>query len=106
MRVAHSLAQPLELPRQRSAGRLPDWCRTPDSIQPRRSGDQRGPDRRRPQHVAPGRQAPIPAVDDELRIAGRGPVIRRRRPQRDDRAYPSSLPSIGGGSGGLMAAAM
>jgi hypothetical protein len=40
----------------------------------RRPGDQRGPDRWRPQHVAAIGQAPVPAIDDELRLFARGPV--------------------------------
>jgi hypothetical protein len=39
-----------------------------------RCGEQRGPDGGRPQHVAAGGQAPIPAVDDELRLEARGAV--------------------------------
>ena len=37
-----------------------------ENVEPWRFSEQRGPDRRRPQHVPAGRQAPIPTVDDEL----------------------------------------
>jgi hypothetical protein len=39
-----------------------------EDVQPWRSGDQRGPDCRPPQHVAASGQAPIPAINDELRL--------------------------------------
>jgi hypothetical protein len=44
-------------------------ARTED-VEPRRPGDQRGPDCWRPQHVTAGGEAPIPAIDDELRLKG------------------------------------
>jgi hypothetical protein len=37
-----------------------------EDVQPRRSGDQRGPNRGRSQHVAAGCPSPVPAIDDEL----------------------------------------
>jgi hypothetical protein len=45
-----------------------------EEVQPRRPSDQRSPDSGRPQHVAAGSKAPIPAVDDELGLGARGPV--------------------------------
>jgi hypothetical protein len=42
-----------------------------EDIQPRRSSDQRSPNGGRPQHVAAGGEASIPAVDDELRLEAR-----------------------------------
>jgi hypothetical protein len=39
-----------------------------EDIQPRRPGDQRGPDGRRPQHVAPSAQPPVPTLDDQFRL--------------------------------------
>jgi hypothetical protein len=48
-------------------------ARTED-VEPRRPGDQRGPDGRRPQHVAAGGQASVPAIDDQLRFEARGAV--------------------------------
>jgi hypothetical protein len=45
-----------------------------EDIEPRRSGAQRGPDGGRPQHVATGGEALIPAVDDELGLGARSPV--------------------------------
>jgi hypothetical protein len=42
-----------------------------ENVEPRRSGDQRGPYGRRPQHVAPGGQTAVPAVDDELCLGAR-----------------------------------
>ena len=48
-------------------------ARTED-VQPGRSGDQRGPDGGRPQHVAAGGQTSIPAINDELSLEARGLV--------------------------------
>jgi Resolvase, N terminal domain len=45
-----------------------------EDIQPRRSSDQRSPNGGRPQHVAAGGEASIPAVDDEFRLEARGLV--------------------------------
>jgi hypothetical protein len=45
-----------------------------EDVEPRRSGDQRGPNGGRPQHVAAGGQSPVPAVDHELRLEARGSV--------------------------------
>jgi hypothetical protein len=45
-----------------------------EDIQPWRSGDERGTDGGRPQHVAAGGQASVPAVDDELRLEASCPV--------------------------------
>jgi hypothetical protein len=50
-----------------------------EHIEPRRSGDQRGPNGGRPQHVAAGGQAPIPAVDDERCLKARGRNTRSRK---------------------------
>jgi hypothetical protein len=44
------------------------WARSAartEDVEPRRTGDQRGADRWRPQRVAAGGRTPIPAVDDE-----------------------------------------
>jgi hypothetical protein len=43
-----------------------------EHVQPRRSGDQRGADRGRPQHVSPGRQPAIPAIDYRFGFLARG----------------------------------
>jgi hypothetical protein len=40
-------------------------------LEPRRSRDQRGPDCRRPQHVAAGGKLLVPALDDCLRFGAR-----------------------------------
>jgi hypothetical protein len=48
-------------------------ARTQD-VEPRRSGDQGCPDGGRPQHVAACRQAPIPAINDQLCLETRGAV--------------------------------
>jgi hypothetical protein len=45
-----------------------------EDVEPRRSGDQRGPNGGRPQHLAAGGQSPIPSVDDELRLGARSAV--------------------------------
>jgi hypothetical protein len=45
-----------------------------EDIEPGRSGEQRGADHWRPQHVPAGGKAPIPAVDYSLRLGARGPV--------------------------------
>jgi hypothetical protein len=55
------------------------WCAfrsRAEDVGPWCSGEQRGPDRQRPQHVATGRQAAIPSVDDGLGLGffARGPV--------------------------------
>jgi hypothetical protein len=47
------------------------------NVEPWRPGDQRGPDRWRPQHVAADGQAPVPAVDDELSLETRRPKLDR-----------------------------
>jgi hypothetical protein len=52
-------------------GQLPSLCR---SRQTRRAGDQSGPDRRRPQHVAAGGKQLVAALDDALRLGARGSV--------------------------------
>ena len=47
----------------------PSWCHSLGrTFEPRRTGDQGGPDGRRPQHVAAGGEASVPAVDYELRL--------------------------------------
>ena len=45
-----------------------------EHVEPRRPRDQRGPDRRRPQHVAAGGKLLVPALDDGLRLGARGSV--------------------------------
>jgi hypothetical protein len=45
-----------------------------EDIQPRRSGDQRSPNGGRPQHVAAGGEASVPAIDDELCLKARSAV--------------------------------
>jgi hypothetical protein len=45
-----------------------------EHVKPRRSRDQRGPDRRRPQNVPAGDKLLIPALDDGLRFGARGGV--------------------------------
>jgi hypothetical protein len=45
-------------------------ARTKD-VEPGRPGEERGPDCRRPQHVAAGGQSPIPAVDNKLGLGAR-----------------------------------
>jgi hypothetical protein len=45
-----------------------------EDVEPWRSGEQRGADGRRPQHVAAGGQAPIPAVDNKFCLKARGAV--------------------------------
>jgi hypothetical protein len=45
-----------------------------EHVEPRCSSERRGADRGRPQHVASGGKAPIPAVDDELGLNAGGPV--------------------------------
>jgi hypothetical protein len=45
-----------------------------EHVKPRRPRDQRGPDRRRPQHVPAGEKLLIPAFDDGLRLRARGSI--------------------------------
>jgi hypothetical protein len=45
-----------------------------EHIEPRRSGDQRRPNGGRPQHVAAGGEASVPAIDDELCLKARRAV--------------------------------
>jgi len=45
-----------------------------ERVEPGRPCDQRGPDRRRPQHVPAGDKLLIPALDDGLRLGARGGV--------------------------------
>ena len=45
-----------------------------EHVEPRRPRDQRGPDRRRPQHVAAGGKLLVPALDDGLRLGARGSI--------------------------------
>jgi hypothetical protein len=48
-------------------------ARTED-VEPRRSGDQRGADGGRPQHVAAGGLASVPTINDELRLEARSAI--------------------------------
>jgi hypothetical protein len=43
-------------------------------VEPWRACEQRGPDRGRPKHIAPGGEAPIPSVDYGLGFLARGAV--------------------------------
>jgi hypothetical protein len=57
------------------ASRSPGWAAPwTEDIQPRRSGDQRSPNGGRPQHVAAGGEASVPAIDDELCLKARSAV--------------------------------
>jgi hypothetical protein len=47
-------------------------ARTRD-VEPRRAGEHRGPDRRRPQHTAKGKLF-IPALDDGFDLSARSPA--------------------------------
>ena len=51
-----------------------------EHLKPGSSGEQRSPDRGRPQHIATSRQAPIPSVDDGLGLLARGAI----RPELGD----------------------
>jgi hypothetical protein len=50
-----------------------------EHVEPRRPRDQRGPDRRRPQHVAAAGKLLVPALDDALCLGARGG---QKRPSR------------------------
>jgi hypothetical protein len=45
-----------------------------EHVEPRRAGEQRRPDRRRPQHVAAKGKLFIPALDDDFSLGARGLV--------------------------------
>jgi hypothetical protein len=45
-----------------------------EHIEPGRPGNQRGPDRRRPQDVPAGEKLLIPPLDDGLRLGARGSI--------------------------------
>ena len=49
-----------------------------EDVEPRRPGNQRSPDCWRPQHVSPGGQTPIPAIDDEFCLKAHCPVSLQR----------------------------
>jgi hypothetical protein len=55
--------------------RWPDWSHSPDRThRAKRSGEQRGADRGRPQHVSTPRQLIVPTLDHSLRLGARGAV--------------------------------
>jgi hypothetical protein len=60
----------VDLPEIDRPARAAAWA---EYVEPRRPGDQCGPDRRRPQHVAAGGQLLIPALDDGLGL-GANPI--------------------------------
>ena len=55
----------------------------PEDVEPRRSSDQGGPDCWRPQHVAAGGQASIPAIDNELRLGAGTELPEKGRETRE-----------------------
>jgi hypothetical protein len=75
-----------------------------EHVEPQCPGDQRGPDRGRPQHVAAGGKLLVPAFDDGLRLGARGGIgnlplgvdgnVQAPRPH----AHRRSMPRRGPGS--------